>query len=88
MSVDAMSKVSGLPPDDIRKIMVEVQENHRRLKSCRHHDFLPLDSEIGIRTRYQCTACCGRIDGIALSWYLAGIAHATGNAPAVAKAEA
>lgn len=74
--VDALAKVSGLAPDEIRAIALQVKANTERLKACTGHDFAPVPGLPALRRRYRCRQCQGEIDHTAHTWYQRGILDA------------
>lgn len=76
-AIDVLSKVSGISKEEVQKIANEVQENIKRLNSCRGpHEFVPIPKEL-LRgsPKMRCTICKGWLDATAAKWYERGLEH-------------
>lgn len=83
MTTDAtklLGDISGLGQDEVRAIWRQVQENAAKLKGCPGpHRFRQVESlGSGLKIKHECEQCGGRIDGVVLSWYVAGYVAAGG----------
>ena len=66
----------SLTKEHLAEIWKNVRANHDALEACAGpHDFQRVDSK-KIGSRWRCSKCGGEIDGVALSWYRAGLKHA------------
>jgi hypothetical protein len=61
---------------DIDMIWDKVQENNKKLESCKEHNFsIDLTPVRKFGKRYACEHCGGEIDSINKSWYEKGVEH-------------
>lgn len=73
-----LGEISGLGSDEVRDLWRKIQENAANLCDCPGpHRFRQVAVRVG-RTKHQCEKCGGRIDGVALSWYVGGYVAAGG----------
>lgn len=68
-----LSKMSGIPEEDIGDVMEAVQENLDKLKTCSRHDF---GEHVPMKNSYTCSRCGGWVDAEARYWYRKGLKHA------------
>lgn len=64
-------------PIDVKELMREIKENHRKLESCGKHDFsidATPDKKFG--KMYWCTNCDGEVDAARKLWYEKGLEEA------------
>lgn len=72
--IDVLSKVSGVPTEDVNKILEDVKANRARLGLCSGpHDFVA-EGE-GIRKVMRCRLCQGTIKVSDFYWYQKGLEH-------------
>ncbi|MDO9252612.1 MAG: hypothetical protein Q7U48_13815 [Hydrogenophaga sp.] len=74
-NVDTISRVTGMPRQELLSLWDEVQRNHTRLRTCQRHDFGPLTPGAKPSTRYECRNCGGWADSTAIYWYQIGLEH-------------
>lgn len=73
---DALSRVSGVPRDEVFALWEQVKANHKRLDECQGpHVFVSLTPEKQIGQRFRCDRCQGEADGVHVHWYRLGLAH-------------
>lgn len=73
-TLDALSRVSGLPEKEIRNIWIGVKENNALLSSCSFHIFSPYPAP-NMSRKYICENCKGIVGAIEKIWYERGIEH-------------
>jgi hypothetical protein len=63
---------------ELRHVMDEVQENAKRLESCKGpHEFtVDTTPDRTIFKRWACALCAGTVDDNAKRWYVRGLTHA------------
>lgn len=69
--------------EQAERIMSEVRENHRKLESCKLHDFslhdfsidLMPERPISMGNKWQCSKCGGKVDHDRKRWYELGLTH-------------
>jgi hypothetical protein len=64
---------------DVDAIWKMVQENSAKLKSCKYHKFLDMDTDNKWDKKYVCVNCGGTLDLIKKFWYEEGIRHEKDN---------
>jgi hypothetical protein len=64
--------------DEAIKIFNEVKENHRKLDSCKSHNFSTEIQGLFARNKYQCSNCNGTVDWQTKHWYEKGREHERG----------
>lgn len=71
---DTLSKISGLPTDDVAQIVDKVLANNRQLESCPRHRFVRVEGEPNpFRQKYRCEVCGGSIGSQQHHWWLRGL---------------
>jgi len=61
---------------DSRKIWEQVQANHRKLDSCKYHEFVTdITPQKPYDKKWQCKNCLGEVGDIYKRWYEKGIEH-------------
>jgi hypothetical protein len=72
--IDVLSKVSGIPKEEVNDIWKKVKENHAKLDSCvRPHDFVPINENGRLPRKYLCSKCLGVVDSVHASFYKQGL---------------
>lgn len=65
--------------NELKEIMEEVKENHRKLDSCSRHLFNEdLTPERRLNKQWKCSNCGGYINSSEKLWYEKGLCHAKG----------
>lgn len=63
--------------DEAKALWQQVRENHKKLASCKLHDFsIDLTPGKPWGNRYQCVNCGGEVDDTRKEWYEKGLKHA------------
>lgn len=89
MNIQDFGERLGIKRTDTDAIVAEIKRNNTMLESCTGpHDFsialdrrtlkpaVP-DNRRDPFCKWQCSKCCGIVDGVAKSWYNKGVRHAT-----------
>ena len=70
------SEITGIPKDEVKTLMQQVQENHRKLESCSYHEFEQSGQTSMLRSlthqKYICRHCGGEIDYQRWRWHELG----------------
>lgn len=82
---EQISKVTGVRPEIIDSILVEIKANTDRMETCQRHDFsIVLDRHTKqtienptpaqrFGAKFKCSRCGGIVDGLARIWYDKGL---------------
>lgn len=74
---EVMEKITGIPTEEQKKIFEGVQENHRKLNSCKCHDFsIELPGPTKLNPKWKCKNCGGVVESIEKKYYEQGFQHA------------
>lgn len=76
---EVLSRISGLPKQEVQSIWEEVKENHRRWRSCPRHRFSTPEGGVTIGTKLVCECCGATADLVKISTYIEGYVAAGGN---------
>lgn len=69
---DTLSRVSGIPRDEMNETWVTVKRNHQRLAECGHHIFKDITPDKPLGKKYRCSRCQGEVDSQAYYWFTKG----------------
>ncbi len=73
-AVQFLSDISGVPRKEVSAIWVEVQENQRKLNSCKKHRFEGGAAKMG--QKFGCLECGGTLGLTDIGYYVKGyVAH-------------
>lgn len=77
-NLETLSRATNLNQEEVKSIVLEVQENHRRLIACKGPHEFEVDLEAcrkSLMQSYRCRLCDGVVNGSAHVWYQRGLAH-------------
>lgn len=76
----AIEQISGIPVAKQQLLLLEVRENHKKLESCKLHDFQGPVETIGVghsvNQKFFCSNCGGSVGFREYHWYKLGLQHA------------
>lgn len=71
---DVLSKVSGIPENEVMGIYETVKANQLKLSECKLHDFsIDVVPHTNINKSWKCTKCGGKVNASAKLWYETGM---------------
>ena len=75
---DVLSKVSGIPENEVSSIYETVKINQQKLADCKRHNFsIDVAPHTNINKSWKCTECGGKVNASAKMWYELGVIHGT-----------